>query len=326
MDVTAQSQEELKKYENARYGISFVYPRVWGDVSDDCPQYKNKDCGPHFAIMVNDTKAMEGAPVEKLTPSQIFEKIARSIDVHSMAVIVYDLNKPSQDAKACNCKTLKDFVAWDYNKKDPQSVNFINDNQTTIGKNQTAWQTETTSFSTGLELKFFNVYAINGGIGYKFFYNALQGVTFDRYLEGFKNMLKTVTFTPPTPEKKPSFLNANETQQQQLESNTTLKTNATELKTNPTELEILSHNSFTDAAGYLHVVGEVKNNSPSTANFVKIIGTFYDSNNQVVATDFAYTNPSGISSSGTAPFEIILSSASVPISQISNYKLSGTYD
>ena len=37
-----------------------------------------------------------------------------------------------------------------------------------------------------------------------------QIVAFDRYLDGFKNMLKSVKFTPPIPEKKPSFLNSSE--------------------------------------------------------------------------------------------------------------------
>ncbi len=52
--------------------------------------------------------------------------------------------------------------------------------------------------------------------------------------------------------------------------------------------------TFSDSLGYLHVVGEIKNNYPSTATFVTIVGTFYDINNQVAATDFTYANPSDI--------------------------------
>lgn len=99
-----------------------------------------------------------------------------------------------------------------------------------------------------------------------------------------------------------------------------LKSN-TNTENNPNGLEILSHNSFTDSIDYLHVVGEVKNNSPSDATFVKVIGTFYNSNGQVVATDYTYTNPSDIAAGDKAPFEIILSSASVPNSQIDHYNL-----
>jgi hypothetical protein len=73
----------------------------------------------------------------------------------------------------------------------------------------------------------------------------------------------------------------------------------------------LSHNSFTDSLGYLHVVGEIKNNYPATATVVRIVGTFYDINNQVVGTQFTYANPSDIGSGEKAPFVLILTSASI---------------
>jgi len=106
-----------------------------------------------------------------------------------------------------------------------------------------------------------------------------------------------------------------------------VNTNLTEesIENNPNGLQILSHNSFTDSIGYLHVVGEIKNNYPSTATFVTIVGTFYNINNQVVGTQFTYANPSDIGSGEKAPFELILSSASVPISLIDHYNLRATY-
>jgi hypothetical protein len=106
-----------------------------------------------------------------------------------------------------------------------------------------------------------------------------------------------------------------------------VNTNLTEqsVENNPNGLQILSHNSFTDSIGYFHVVGEIKNNSPSTATFVKIVGTFYDVNNQVVATDFTYANPNDIGSGDKAPFDLSLLSASVPISQIDHYNLQASY-
>ena len=93
----------------------------------------------------------------------------------------------------------------------------------------------------------------------------------------------------------------------------------------PNGLQILSHNSFTDSIGYLHVVGEVQNNNPTVAQYVEIIGTFYDSNNQVVATDFTYTNPTDIGSGQKAPFDLTLTSASIPVSQIDHYELQTSY-
>lgn len=97
------------------------------------------------------------------------------------------------------------------------------------------------------------------------------------------------------------------------------------IENNANGLDILSHNSFTDSIGYFHVVGEIKNNYPSTATFVKIVGTFYDVNNQVVGTQLTYATPPDIGSGQKAPFELILTSASVPISQIDRYTLQASY-
>jgi hypothetical protein len=94
---------------------------------------------------------------------------------------------------------------------------------------------------------------------------------------------------------------------------------------NLSELKILNHKSYVDRSGFLHVVGEVQNNAPNSIQLVKITSTYYGSNNQVVATDFTYTDPSGISAGDKAPFELILTSASIPISEIDHYKLSASY-
>lgn len=106
-----------------------------------------------------------------------------------------------------------------------------------------------------------------------------------------------------------------------------VSTNLTEesIENNLNGLQILSYSSFTDSIGYLHVVGEIKNNYPSTATFVRIVGTFYDINNQVVGTQFTYANPSDIGSGEKAPFVLILRSASIPISQIDHYSLQASY-
>jgi hypothetical protein len=47
----------------------------------------------------------------------------------------------------------------------------------------------------------------------------------------------------------------------------------------------------------------------------------FRSNNQVVGTQFTYTNPSDIAGGDKAPFDLTLLSASIPTSQISHYSL-----
>jgi plastocyanin len=119
-----------------------------------------------------------------------------------------------------------------------------------------------------------------------------------------KSNEKTPATATITPDNKSSFLNSSDI------ANASSTGNSTFL--NESSITILSHNSYVDSdSGYLHVVGEVENNSPSTAAFVQITGTFYDSNNQVVGTEFTFTHPSHVASGQKAPFDLTLSSASI---------------
>ena len=69
----------------------------------------------------------------------------------------------------------------------------------------------------------------------------------------------------------------------------------------------------------MHVVGEVENDTPKVAPFVEIIGTFYDSNNKVVGTSSTFTSPTDLASGEIAPFDLMLSDASILIEQIERY-------
>ena len=84
---------------------------------------------------------------------------------------------------------------------------------------------------------------------------------------------------------------------------------------------ILSHSAYTSSIGTVHIVGEVINQSPVTAKFVKIIVTFYNAYNQVVGTDFTYTQPSDLAPGQRAPFDILVLSGGIPMNQVRNYAL-----
>lgn len=75
----------------------------------------------------------------------------------------------------------------------------------------------------------------------------------------------------------------------------------------PKVLEILSYSSYTDTYGYMHVVGEIRNNGAANATFVEVIATFYDSTGKVVVTDFTFANPYDLQPNQVAPFEVLLS-------------------
>lgn len=84
---------------------------------------------------------------------------------------------------------------------------------------------------------------------------------------------------------------------------------------------ILSQTAYTSSTGTVHIVGEVINQSPVTAKFVKIIVTFYNAYNEVVGTDFTYTQPSDLAPGQRAPFDILVLSGGIPMNEVRNYVL-----
>lgn len=187
LEVNAQTQA-LKKYESSEYGITFQYPSDWGEPSDlECRQTLGP-CGPRFINLPSPSP--EG---------RFFS--------YSFSISVIKLDDPAAKAvNPCNCKTLKDFLVWDYARSHNVGTIFVNDNQTILGSNISGWQTETTS-STEKTFKTLRFYAIRGNVGYIFTYLAPADEGFGLHLSNVKNVLKSVTLKVPMPEKKPSFLN-----------------------------------------------------------------------------------------------------------------------
>jgi hypothetical protein len=116
-----------------------------------------------------------------------------------------------------------------------------------------------------------------------------------------------------------SRLDQKQLQQQPSKENTTALKDT--LPESNNTIKILSQDSYIDSIGYMHVIGEAKNNTPNVAQFVEIIGTFYDNTDKVVGTSSTFTSPTDLASGEIAPFDLILSDASIPIEQIERYSL-----
>lgn len=71
----------------------------------------------------------------------------------------------------------------------------------------------------------------------------------------------------------------------------------------PPAVQILSHSSYYNL-GYFMVVGEVQNTGNKNVEFVKIVATFYDANNNVVGTGYTYTDIDILVPGQKSPFEI----------------------
>jgi hypothetical protein len=87
-------------------------------------------------------------------------------------------------------------------------------------------------------------------------------------------------------------------------------------------VSIISNSSYTDSSGALHIDGEVYNDvALITAKEVQVIATFYDTNGKAVGTARALTDPEDLPSGENATFNILLTSASIPIADIDHYDL-----
>ncbi|MFY9965642.1 MAG: FxLYD domain-containing protein [Nitrososphaeraceae archaeon] len=85
-------------------------------------------------------------------------------------------------------------------------------------------------------------------------------------------------------------------------------------------VNILSHRAQEDR-GYLHVVGEVENGLSRSIDFVKVTGTFYDVNNNVIGTDFIFTDPDTLEVGETAPFDLTFYTEAIDPSEVATYKI-----
>jgi len=72
-------------------------------------------------------------------------------------------------------------------------------------------------------------------------------------------------------------------------------------------LKIRTNSSYTDGLGYLHIVGEVENKGQLTAEWVKVVSTYYNEQDTVIGTSYAYADPKTISPGGMSPFEVVFS-------------------
>ncbi|WP_091828963.1 FxLYD domain-containing protein [Methanohalophilus halophilus] len=69
------------------------------------------------------------------------------------------------------------------------------------------------------------------------------------------------------------------------------------------EPEILSSSSYIEYDDF-HLVGEVQNNLDQNIEYVKIIGTFYNEYNEVIGTDYTYTDIDILKPGQKSPFEL----------------------
>jgi SLAP domain-containing protein len=173
---------------------------------------------------------------------------------------------------------------------------------------------------------------------YTILFSADKNEQYPKYLDDFKKMLNSLEFDSAneSKQKQPSFMaseESNESISPSISDNEYLEGLSSEFikaldksfdklpESKSNELTISSHNSYINSIGHMHVIGEVQSNTPNVIQYVKVTGTFYDNNNKVVGTSFTYTDPKDLAPGENAPFDLILTDASIPIDQIEKYTL-----
>lgn len=210
----------------------------------------------------------------------------------------------------CECNNLTDFLRFTHEEllENSAGIKFVNDNQTTIGKdNNSAWLIQyDKSFDSenvnhdALLIKWFT--QINNSF-YEFTFQADAGEDFIQYYPDVKSMLDSVEFvsTPAPDDKVPSFmLGANNSQVDE----TDYKDQSEETVKIQGMNSFIQHNSIVN--DIFTVVGEVHNIGDTSLTFVRPAITLYDSSNDVIGTDTTFTEPSSIAPGGSASFKFTI--------------------
>ena len=90
-------------------------------------------------------------------------------------------------------------------------------------------------------------------------------------------------------------------------------------------IKILNQDNFTDSANNFHVRGEIVNVTPVGIKHVRVTGTFYDSNTQIIGSFLSLTYPSDIDAGGKALFELLALPESLSAETVAHYTLHFDY-
>ena len=181
--VLGQTSYSKRTYVNQKLGLQFQYPSPWGEAIDS----DNSDC-------------------DKFTCSISFiirDPFSKSIDLFIIQIDAFNLNGGVQES--CDCKTLTDFVRWDYYQNFKTDNDTIVLNQTGLVNNHNSWQMKLDSMTKSELTEKLLLWTIDGYTGYRFQYSAPEH-RFTEYLAGFEDMLKSFNFPEHSAGNKPTCM------------------------------------------------------------------------------------------------------------------------
>jgi glucose/arabinose dehydrogenase len=200
---TTFSQDMLRTFEDKDLGVRLSYPSYWDDL--ETSYWRNSSLSD---IKSNDQSFNKVGCTEGLCLANV---MIRDSDTDSIAALVITAYDP-EDYKIkhdCNCDSLIDFARYSYNdtlranKEFNNKIFLTNDNQTTIGKNYSAWQIEYYSSGTTdwkhyrIFVKAFNTFY------YDIDYYSQSNRTYTKHLPEIKELLSSVEFLAMQKSKTP---------------------------------------------------------------------------------------------------------------------------
>ena len=137
LPIEAQSDSEMTKFENSQMGLSFQIPSEWNSTSSE-PEFEPQLCEYNACtvVFINENLTSHELPHFCNCSSKQIKWFCLYLD------------------EFCNCNSLEDFVKFRYNR-DWKNLIFINDNQTTIQDNRSAWNIELKSNSDNTDFMMF---------------------------------------------------------------------------------------------------------------------------------------------------------------------------
>ena len=174
--VLGETNYPLRSFVSPNLGFQFQYPGVWGEPTGS---------GSLVSFVIRDP-------------------FSRSIDLFIIRIDVFTLNGSGLQ-ESCNCKTLIDFVRWDYDRKFKIDNDVIVLNQTRLVNNYNSWQMKLNSITETGPTEKLLVWTIDGNRGYRFQYSAPEH-RFMEYLAGFEHMLKSFKLAEHSEGIKPTCM------------------------------------------------------------------------------------------------------------------------
>ena len=159
--VLGETNFRLRTFVSPNLGFQFQYPDVWGEPTGS---------GSLVSFVIRDP-------------------FSRSIDLFIIQIHVFTLNGSGLQ-ESCNCKTLIDFVRWDYDRKFKIDNDVTVLNQTRLVNNHNSWQMKVNSITETGPTEKLLVWTTDGNMGYRFQYSAPEH-RFMEYFAGFEDMLKS---------------------------------------------------------------------------------------------------------------------------------------